>query len=357
MFPRSLAVVAVLSMLLTANAGADFKPPADGTFTESQLVTYLDTQKDWLQQSAAILQNAAAAKTPQAKSAAVANIDQKYQACLAEHKITREEYEWMAQQAQIAWGATSYVDTKDKQALGRIDEKIKLMDQCIDCAKQQLAEYQNAKKKGLRVLTAQQHDDLVKQAQDDAHAASDEVKQHETDALAVDAEVKQHDADAKDAETAAANPPADLTGTDRDAFIQNKKDEAAAARDSATEARNQASDDRKDEAEAQARADAASRRAEHPEIPITDDEKSQALADDDIGILDATKDVAGFTEQKLALQKERQNVVDTAKQLTQGAPAENIALMKKYADRYKAQIESASRLGSTTQPAASEASL
>jgi hypothetical protein len=349
---RWTAASFLICALLAQSARADFQPPADGRFTESQLVAYLDAQKDWLAESARILTDATTAKTPAQKDAAAAEIEPGYQACMSRHHLTRAEYDWIGQQAQAAWSAGIYLAHADGRPRQQIEQQLTRIESQLAAAKLRLAEYQTARKNGWRVLSPDDRDAIVRQAQDDAKTASDEAHQHGADADSAAQEAKDHDADALAEDQAAANPPSDLTGDDRAAFIENKKSEAEADRDAAKEDRNQESDDRKDQADAQGRADAALKLVAHPEIPVSDDKRDQADADDDIGIHDAQKDVSGFERQKEGLEKERQGVLNAATQMTHGAPEENVELMQKYGARYRDQIEAASRLGAATRPSA-----
>ncbi|MGD0390247.1 MAG: hypothetical protein ABSC42_14975 [Tepidisphaeraceae bacterium] len=351
MFLRLTAASLVLALSLVNSAQAQWQAPADKKFTEAGLKTFLDTQKDWLDESAAILRQATAAQTPEAKLAAVADIDKRYQACLDRHHVSQEEYEWLARRAAEAWGAVTYLDGDLKIAQARLDAQARKLDAAQAAERSRLATFQEAKSNGWRILSAEDRDAAVKADRAEQQAAADEARQHADDAAADEAEANQHDADAKNADDQAANPPADVSADDRSEYIQNKKNEAQAARDSAKEVRNEEADAKKAQAEAQARADAAGQRAEHPEIPVTDDDKAAAKSDNDAGIAAAVKSISTLELEKSQLAASRRKLTKAADGMTKDVPPENIAIMRKYADQYKEQSALALKMGVTTQPA------
>jgi len=341
MYLRLNTAAIVLLFLLTGSLLAQWKPPADNKFTESQLQTYLDTQKDWLDESARILQDATTANSDQAKKTAVGDIGQRYQICLDSHHTTKDEFEWMQRSTAEAFSAVAYVDGSYKTARDRIDSEISQEDDAIAAAQKELAIYQEAKNNGWRILSDDDRAAAVKSAQQDQQAALAEVKRCSDDAATTESDAAQHDADAQSAEDQAANPPADVSADDRAEYIQNKKNEAHAARASAAEARNAEADSKKSEAEAQAQADAAAQRAEHPEIPVTQDDKDAAKADIDSAIARIESELGALNTEKQKILNEEANLEKTAKAMTKGVPAENIALLRKYGDQYQEQIAEA----------------
>jgi len=269
---------------------------------------------------------------------------------LDRHHFSQAEYEWLAQRAAEAWGAVTYLDADLKKALDRIDAQARKLDAEEAAERSRLATFQEAKTNGWRVLSAEDRDAAVKAARADQQAAADEAKQHADDATADEAEANQHDADAKIADDQAADPPADVSVDDRSEYVQNKKNEARAARDSAKEVRIEEAEAKKAQAEAQARADAAAQRAAHPEIPVTDDDKAAAKSDNDAGIAAAMKSISAIDSEKAQLAQSRKKLIETAKAMIKAIPPENIAIMRKYADQYKEQSALARKVGATTQP-------
>jgi len=336
--------------LFVNSAKAQWQVPADKKFTEAQLKIFLDTQKEWLEESAAILRQATAAQTPEAKLAAVAGIDMRYQACLDRHHLGQEEYDWLAQRAAEAWAAATYLDGDLKTAQDRLDAQARKLDATEAAERSRLAMYQEAKANGWRELSAEDRDAAVKAARADQQLAADEAKQHADDAAADEAEANQHDADAKNADDQAADPPADVSVDDRSEYVQNKKNEARAARDSAKEIRDEEAEAKKAQAEAQARAEAAGQRAAHPEIPVTEDEKAAAKSDNDAGIAAAMKAISGIQLERAKLAQTRKKLTETARGMIKNVPQENIAIMRKYAEQYREQSALARKVGATTQP-------
>jgi hypothetical protein len=338
-------------LLLAASAQAQWKPPADGKFTEDRLKVFLDTQKDWLDENAKILHDISATQTEAARIAAAGDLDKRYQACLARHNISRPEYEWLAQQSMAAWSSLTFFDKAYKDTNDQIDAQTKENAAKLADAQARLATYQKAQNEGIRVMSPEDRAEAIKSAKDEQQSALDEAKQRGDDAAAAKAESKQHDTDAKTAQDLMANPPADISSDDRPAYIDNKKSEAQAALDAAKDARTRADDAIKAQADAQIRAAVAAQRAAHPEIHITDDEKAIMKSDNAAAVAAAQADIAESQRQSTQMAAESQQLKVSANQMNQDIPKENLDLMRKYADQYHDQLTSAFSAGSTTQPA------
>lgn len=315
--------------------------PAGKEFTESQFKTYLDTQKNWLDETAKILHDSSNSRSGQAKLVAVGDYGQRFQSCLDRHQISRADFESIGERAAEAWTAVTYFDGAHKSALDRLDAQSAELTDRIAAEQKQLDIYRESQKNGWRLLAPDERDAAVKTATQEQQAALQEVKSRADDAAAAEADAAQHDADAKSADELAANPPADISPEGRSEYIQNKKNEAEAARVSAREARVQASDSRKSQAEAQALADAAAQRAAHPEIPVTDDQKSQAKSDNDAAVALHTNELKELNQAAQKIAAERTLLAQTAAQITKGVPPENIAMMRKYAQQYLDQYSQA----------------
>ena len=347
MHSRLTTAMIVFLFLLAGSLRAQWTPPADNKFTEPELRTYLDTQKDWLDESSGLLQGASAAKTDQAKKDAVGDIGQKYQICLDHHQISKAEFEWMFQRTAEAWSAMTYLDGSYKTTRDRLDAETREQDDAITAARKQLMIYQESKTNGWRVLSDDERAAAIKSAQQDQQTALAEVKRSANAAAAAESEAAQHEADAKSADAQAANPPPDVSADDRAEYIQNKKAEAEAARASATEARVDESDSKKSQADAQALADAAAHREAHPEIPFTDDEKNRASDENDAAILLAQNEIKAANQQKQRIAAEEATLEKTAGTMAKNVPQQNIALLRKYEDQYQRQFAEAS---GTTRP-------
>ena len=276
MYLRLATAASLFFSLLAAPALAQWQPPADGKFTEDRLKIYLDTQRDWLEELASLVRIAAGTKSGGAGAPTVSDVASLYQACLNRHHITQQEFQWMTRSTSNAWGAVAYLDGSFKSQKDHLDDQMQELDAQLAEAHTRLATYQEAQKNGWRILAPDDRDALVKIARAQQSDALQEVQERQDDIDARESEAKGDEADAKTAEDESQNPPSDVSPDDRAEYVQNKKNEARAAREAASEARTQEADEKKALAEAQALADAASHRAEHPEIPVTADDKSQA---------------------------------------------------------------------------------
>jgi hypothetical protein len=342
---------AVVVLLLARSANAQWKPPLDGKFTEDQLKIFLDTQKDWLDENAKILQDVSTAQTDATRLAALGDLDKRYQACLERHHMSRQEFEWLAQQAMAAWTSVTYIDQTYKNTNDELDSQtrenaIKLAD-----AQSRLAKYQQAQKDGVRVMSADDRDEAIKSAKEDQQSALDEAKQHGDDAVSAEAEAKQQTKDAGTAQYLAGNPPADISADDRPAYMDNKTNEAQTARDAAKDALSRKEDAVKAQDDALFRAQVAAHKAAHPEIPANADEKASVKADNDTGVAVAQGDIAECQQQSVQLTAGSQQLKNSAQQMRKNIPEENIVIMRKYADRYHHQLAHAVGNGATTQPA------
>jgi hypothetical protein len=177
----------------------------------------------------------------------------------------------------------------------------------------------------------------------------DDVSQQADQIAARESEAKDDDRDAKTAEDEAANPPSDVSPDDRAEYVQNKQNEARASRDAASEARDEEGDEKTALADAKAKADAAAQRVQHPEIPVTADDKAQAKSDDDAGVAAAQGDVKQLEQEKAEVAKSEADLNQTATKITGGVPPENVTIMRKYAVEYKAQLARSQGGGATTQ--------
>jgi hypothetical protein len=357
-----LLFVAFISLLMAQAARAAAGPggpapekPAGAAdadqrrFTEDQLRTFLDTEKDWLEESGRIFARAARSQNDPT-AAPPANVGQLYQSCLDRHHISREEFESLGERTSEAFNAIAFLDGTYKSAVAQLDAQSAEQNRALADEQRKLDTYQDAQKNGWRVLNDQDRDALVKAALADQQGALDEVKQHAQDVSSAESEAAQHDADAKTAADQAKNPPADISADDREEFIQNKKNEADAARASAKEARVEESDAKKAEAESQAHADAAGQRAAHPEIPISEDDKSQARSDNASGIQSATAAIEDIKKRLASINQQRSAMEKSAKLATKNVPPENIELMRRYMDEYQ-QIQAQAAAETTTRPA------
>ena len=342
---------AVVVLLLAGSARAQWKPPTDGKFSEDQLKVFLDTQKDWLDENAKILHDISTAQTDAGRLAAAGDLDKRYHACLERHHISREEFEWLAQQAMAAWSSLTYFDQTFKSTSDQLESQTKENAAKLADAQSRLAKYQQALKDGVRVMSADDRDEAIKSAREDEQSALDEAKQHADDAAAAATEVKRQTIDAATAQGLANDPPADISADDRPAYIENKKNEAQTARDAAKDASSRIDDAVKAENDALLRGRIATLKAAHPEVPGNDDEKASVKADNDAAIAAAQSDIAECQQQSVQIAAVLQQLKTGVQQMSKDIPEENIAIMRKYADQYHDQLTHAFGNGAATQPA------
>jgi hypothetical protein len=341
----------VVVLLLARVVDAQWKPPADGKFTEDQLKVFLDAQKDWLDENAKILQDVSAAQSDATRIAALGDLDKRYQACLERHHMSRQEFEWLAQQAMAAWTSVTYTDQAYKNTNDELDSQTKENAARLSDAQGRLAKYQQAQKDGVREMSADDRDEAIKSAKEDQQSALDEAKQHGDDAVSAEAEAKRQAKDAGAAQYLASNPPTDISADDRPTYIDNKTNEAQTARDAAKDALTRKEDAVKAQDDALFRAEVAAHKAAHPEVPASADEKASVKADNDAAIATAQSDIAECQQQSVQLAAASQQLKNSARQMSENIPEENIVNMRKYADRYHDQLAHAFGNGATTQPA------
>jgi hypothetical protein len=309
--------------------------PPDKQFPDAELTAFLPTLSDWADAYSEILRDAARAHTDAERFSVLQEIDQKQKSVLAKHHMSEAEFNWMQERATEAWTVMTIADKVLKGSQSELkqqsqDNAAKLAD-----ARKRLAIYQAALKAGTQVLSPEDREAAIKAARDDEQTAQDEVKQHVDDAAAAEAEAKQHDAEAKAADDLANNPPSDVTADDRQSFIDGKKAEAASDRDAAKDARSREADANKAHVEAQAKADAAAARLAHPEVPVTDDDKAAAKADDLAGITAAQTDIDTAAKNAAAIETAENKIQSMQSQIYKDVPPENIALMRKHYAEYK----------------------
>jgi len=348
---RRWIVAALIPLIVMARvARGEWKAPADNKFTDDQLKVYLAVAAELSEQDAKLLGQAAASQSTAEKSKLSGELAKSQEECLARHHISREEYDWLAKQASIAWSVATYLDgtyskiKSDFQATAS-DNDAKLAD-----AQARLAAYTAAQQAGRRVLSGDDRESAIKLARGQQQTALDEAKKHGDDADTAEADAKEHDAIAQRDEDLAGNPPPDVSDNDRADYITTKKNEAQVEREVAKDVRNREAEAKKAQADASAVAKAAGERADDPEIPVTDEQRAAAKADNDAGIAQARHDIDGCNQAKEALAKAMVEIDKSATDLNQDAPPQNVELIRKYSDQYKQIFERAFGGNATTKP-------
>jgi hypothetical protein len=306
---------------------ADWKEPPDKKISEDQVKTYLAATNDWLDAYAEILQELGSSKTEQERMAALGDIDKKREATIAKYHLVPAEYDWIGQRVMEAWGVAVYMDDVYAKSQADLQKRFEENDR-----------------------SKEDSDAAVKSAKQDQQAANDGAKQHADEAKSATDEADRRDSEAAAADKLAANPPANVAPADRQDYIDGKKAEAQSARDAAKEARDRAAQANKDLAGAQAKASAAGKRAEHPDIPVSDDEKAAMKSENDAAIAKSQAEINAIEKASTQMKSTEAQLKKTADDYAKTAPPENVAIMRKYADEYKKMFERQAR-GGATQPA------
>jgi len=315
--PRLISLLLVL-LLAAAPALAEWKEPESKVVSEAQYQLWADTTHDWNAEDTKLSADFAAATTAAQRQAIIERNVVAHLSFYDRHHLSQPEVEWIGRQL----------------ALAHLQLQINNTDAALAKAQKQLAQYQQAKKDGTRVLSADDRAATIKSFQDDQRAALDEVQQHQGEVKAAQDEARQHDADADAADNLAKNPPADMAADNRPAYIEGQKQLAQAARDQANQSRMRAAAAQKALDAAQTRADAAAKRVAHPEIPVTDDEKTAVAADNDAGIAQAQADIAQARDAKDSLVKQQLQLAAPSKDPSKDIPAENLQLLQKHVEEY-----------------------
>lgn len=340
--------VIVLSIALPARG--DWKAPADNKYTEDQLKLYLDTAAELTEVDAKLIAQANNSQSSVEKLNLASRMTKENQKCLDRHHISKEEYDWLAKQVSAAWTVATYLDGAYTKIKSDFAATAKDNDARLADAQQRLVVYTAAQKAGKRVLSDDQRDAIIKSARDQQQSALDEARQHGDDAAAVENEAKQHDATAQRDDDLAKNPPSDVPQEDRPDYITTKQNEAQVEREAAKDVRTRVDEAKKAQADALAAAQAAGERAADPETPATDEQKAAAKADNQAGIVQAQRDIDGCNQAKTALAAAMVEIEKSATDADKQVPPNNIALIRKYSDRYKQIFQRAFGGPVTTQP-------
>jgi hypothetical protein len=332
---------------------AGWKEPADRKLTEDQVKVYLATENDWLDVTYKIARDVESAKTHDQRISAVQGMDQRTQAVLDKHHVSKEEFSWVGNRVLEAWGLAVYVYDVQNKAREEINNHVKENDQKLAQAKQRLADYQAAQKDGRRVMSREDRDAAIKSARNDQQAALDDAREHVDEAKTAAGEATQHDNEATAADALAAKPPANVSADERQGYIDGKKAEAQTDRDAARESRDRLAEANKAKADADGKATIAAEKASNPDIPVTDNEKASVKAENEAAITQAQNDINGFQQAQTQMTMLEVQLKKNIEETTKDIPRENIDLMHKYADQYKEMFERPARGAPSTQPSKS----
>jgi hypothetical protein len=347
---RSMLAAWVLITIAARSAPGDWKPPADNKFTEDQLKLYLDTANEMTDLDSKLVAAAAKAQSTEQRLNLSNQLNKANVDCLARHHISREQFDWLAKRVSTAWGVATYLDGTYAKIKADFVGAAQDNDAKLAEAQHRLAAYQAAQQAGTRVLSDDDRDVVVKSVKRLQQAALDEAKQHGDDADTDEIDAKEHDVSAQAADDRAANPPPDVSQDERADYINTKKSEAQVEREAAKDARGREADARKAQSAALELARTLGERADHPEIPVDDDQKTAAKTDNDAGIVQAQRDIDGCSQARTALTAALAEVEKSATETGKEAPPENLALIRKYSDQYKQVFERAYGGAATTMP-------
>jgi hypothetical protein len=303
--PAASTFVAVLivTAFICSSARAEFTPPKDGKLTEKQVTNYIDVKRDQFKALKAAGVAANGTQSTAANLAIYTKLQEKLDAAVTAHGMTKEEYNWVDGEVGKLWMTAVWQCQWDEHGKPDIEKQIKTKEAERDAAKAKLATYEQAQKDGKRVLTKEQRDSSVQSATSDRDSIASEVKDRENDLKAAKDEVATHEKEAKDADNLAKNPPADVSADDRQGYIDGKKGEAQTARDAAKDSQTKVAYAQKALDDAKARLAAADGKVKNPDMPVTDDEKAQ-VKDENQKAIDEAKATIDGDEQGIAALKE-----------------------------------------------------
>jgi hypothetical protein len=336
------ALAAIMLGLIVHHARAEFAPPPDGKLNEKQVTNYIEVKKD---QFDAMQSASKAAEGTQSSSAGLAiyvNMSSKMDAAITKHGFTKEEFTWVDGVVGKLWYIAMWEQQWDDTGKPDLEKQIKSKQADEDDAKATLAQYEQAQKDGKRILTKDQRDAAVQSATTDRDAAADDVKTHEGEVKQIKEEIAQHDKDAADADALAKTPPADIGADDRQSYIDQKKADAQTARDASKDAGDRLKEAQKTLDDSKAKLASLNGQIDHPEIPVTDDDKTQVKQQNDQAISDAKSKIDG-DEQGIGALKESlaggPPMLATLLQDPKEKPdPDNLAIVKKHIKEYLAAI-------------------
>ncbi len=338
---KSAAVVGSIFaglVFVSLSRAADFAPPANGKLTDKEVGIYIDILKEQMDAYKSAGKAVDGNKSSAADIAIMMRANEKVDASIAKHGMTKEEYNWVGGEVGKLWYAAVMQEQWEDNAKPDMERQIKEKETDKDAAKTKMATYEQANKDGKRILTKEQQDAAVQSAASDRDSIAQEVKDRQADLKTAKDEVAQHEKEAADADALAKNPPADVSADDKPGYIDGKKGEAQTARDAAKDSGTKVTDAQKAVDDAKARLAVANGKVDHPEVPVTDDEKTQVTQDNQKGIDDAKK----------AIDDDDQVIASLKDTLAAGAPKfdqgtdkmdpDNLALVKKHVKDYLTAI-------------------
>jgi hypothetical protein len=301
-------VIAMLSWVGSrAATPAQFTPPADGKLTDKQVIDYIAVIKDQM--------------------AITAKSGKRMNDVIAEHGLTRAEYDWIAKEFGNCWPGAIYQQQWEQSAKADLEKQIKLRQEHLAAAKAQLAAAEQANNDRPHPRGKDRGDASAAPEKSDADSIADEIKIDQEAIKPIQDEIAQHEKDAAGAEALAKNPPAGISADERPAYIDQKKNDAQTEHDAARDARDRLAEVQKSLDDANARLNAFTRKTTNTEAVIGD--KDQSIADAktaisiDERIIQSLQNVINGGPINLADDNDKQKV-----------DLDNLALVKKHLTEY-----------------------
>jgi hypothetical protein len=312
-------------------AKADWQPPKDGVYTEKEIASYLQVQKEAIDTWKA---SGKALEGSQSSAAAMMmgmTNDARFKASLASHAMTQPEYEWVGGKVWEAWGAVT-TDALVSNAQKALAEQRKVNEQKIADAKAKLTTYQKAQAAGRKVMSKEEREQAIADAKTEQQSALDEAKQHGDEVKQAQDDATKADAEAKAADALAKNPPADVSADDRPGYIDQQKTAAQQARDAAKDARDKEIEAKKLQDESLARAAAAGKKITDPDAPLSDEDKAQVKKDNDDQIAALTNDITDGENGLKVLDESGKTFAKSMEdqKAKNPVPQQNVDLLKKH---------------------------
>ena len=222
MLLRVLTAFSVLVVLLltAGELRADWEASKDNVFNKKQLLAYIETLKEFMEQWRAMGKSIEANKGNIGALAALAHTDAKFDALLAKHGTNRQEFEWMGTQAMMAYGLITAGEVMDKLKDQFVEQGKNAQLDLLD-AQKKLSSYEAVEKGGKRVLTKEEREGLVKEATDLQQSIVDELKQRAEEAETASDEAIKAEIDAKTTAGLSKSPPADVSDN-REEYVKGK---------------------------------------------------------------------------------------------------------------------------------------
>lgn len=313
-----------------------FVEPADGVYTEKQLTSYLDSTREFVKLQEAAGQAAGNASGLGAMAIA-GRANQKFQAILAGHNLSLDEWLWVGGKTWEAYMVIVFEQTQARMK-AELAEGTKKNNEQLAAAQAKLATYEEALKKGVRVLSPQDRRHAIDQAKEQVAGLNEELEQVQAQMKETADQIAEHQTAAQEADQLAKNPPADLTDPDeRESYVSEHKTDADNARQAIADGREQQKEQQARVDELNAQLAAARQKADHPETPQTDEEKEQVKQENESTIASTRQQVEQLQEAGKLLSESSELGLKQFEENRPESAAQNVELLRKHLGEF-AQI-------------------